>query len=73
MAGITNKVSIKENMIPPIITIPNETRLVEPVPKAIAMGTAPSAIAKLVIKIGRKRMAAAYVAAYAVLIPSFRL
>jgi hypothetical protein len=45
--------------MPPIITIPNDTRLFAPAPKANAIGTDPSTTAKLVINIGRKRDVAA--------------
>lgn len=58
MAGITNKVSTSENMIPPTITTPNGTRLVEDAPNDKARGKAPRDMARLVINIGRKRCVA---------------
>jgi len=63
-AGITNSVSIKEKIIPPTITIPNGIRLVLAAPKLIAIGKAPKAVAKLVIKIGRKRCTEASTTAF---------
>jgi len=59
MAGITNSVNIKEKIIPPTITIPKGIRLVAAAPNDNAMGKAPNAIAKLVMRMGRKRMVAA--------------
>ena len=50
-----NRVSTSENKVPPIITTPMPIRLVEAAPKDRAIGKAPSAIVKLVIKMGRKR------------------
>src|SRR5881275_309491 len=41
-AGITNKVRIKENKIPPTTTIPNGIRLVEAAPRLNAIGKAPN-------------------------------
>ena len=52
-AGITNKVSTKENINPPTITVPSGLRLVAAAPILIAIGSAPNAVAKLVINIGR--------------------
>jgi hypothetical protein len=39
-------------MSPPIITTPKGILLVAPAPNAKAMGTAPKAVARLVIKMG---------------------
>src|SRR5215831_4375511 len=54
-AGITINVRISENIIPPTITIPKGTRLVDEAPKLNAIGKAPNEVARLVINIGRKR------------------
>ena len=56
---MTYNVNTKENKIPPTITTPIPIRLLAPAPNARAIGKAPSAVAILVIKIGRKRAAAA--------------
>ena len=69
IAGITNKVNTRENIIPPTITIPNGIRLVDDAPNDNANGNAPKDIAKLVIKIGRKRCVAAKITASVLLIP----
>ncbi len=42
--------------MPPTITIPNGCRLVDAAPSDIASGNEPNAMARLVIRIGRKRM-----------------
>ena len=54
-----NKDSNKENNMPPTITIPNGIRLVDAAPKDKAKGKAPNIMARLVIRIGRKRIDAA--------------
>jgi len=46
----TNNVRIKENIIPPITTIPKGMRLVAAEPKLKAMGKAPNEVARLVIQ-----------------------
>ena len=61
--GIMNKVSTKANIKPPIMVNPIGILLVEESPNANAIGNAPNMVDKLVIKIGRKRSAAASVAA----------
>ena len=53
MAGITNNVSIKENNIPPTITMPKGILLVDAAPIDKAIGKAPNDMARLVIRIGR--------------------
>ena len=70
--GITNKVSNNEKHKPPTTTIPNGIRLVEPAPKANAIGNAPKIVANEVIKIGRKRAAADSNAATRLFMPNFR-
>ena len=59
IAGMTKRVRIRENIRPPMTTIPKEIRLVEPEPNAKAIGNAPSAVANEVIRIGRRREAEA--------------
>ena len=63
MIGITNKVRMSEKSKPQTTTIPNETRLLAPAPKANAIGIAPNMVAKEVIRMGRKRAEAASKAA----------
>ena len=58
VTGMINKVSNNENNKPPTTTIPSDTRLVAPAPKANAIGNAPKMVANEVIKMGRKRAAA---------------
>jgi len=50
IAGITNKVRMRENINPPITTIPIPMRLCDAAPRETAMGNAPNEVAKLVIK-----------------------
>ena len=50
-----NRVNTSENNKPPTTTIPNGTRLEEDTPRLNAIGKAPNVVARLVIKIGRKR------------------
>jgi hypothetical protein len=53
---VNNKrVSTNENIVPPTITTPIPILLVDAAPKDMAIGNAPSEMAKLVIKIGLKR------------------
>ena len=52
---MTNKVKIKENIVPPTITTPIPILLADAAPRDNAIGKAPNAMAKLVINIGRKR------------------
>ena len=47
---MTNKVSTRENMIPPTTTIPRGTRLVAAAPRLMAIGNAPKEVARLVIR-----------------------
>ena len=54
---------MSENNIPPMITIPNGTRLVPAEPKAMAIGKAPSEVASVVIRIGLNLATAASIAA----------
>ena len=51
-AGIMNKVSARENIVPPMITTPIPVLLCDAAPRDIAIGKAPRATVKLVIKIG---------------------
>ncbi|MNI70770.1 hypothetical protein D3C73_1266020 [compost metagenome] len=69
MAGITNSVNTNENKVPPTITVPILILLFAAAPKASAIGKAPMAIAKLVIKIGRKRETAASLMASGMAMP----
>src|SRR4051794_39639192 len=71
-AGITNKVRIKENKIPPTTTMPNGIRLVAAAPRLNAIGKAPKEVAKLVINIGRSRCEAASLTASNLLMPCSR-
>ena len=52
---MTNKVNISENKVPPTMTTPIPILLVDAAPNDKAIGSAPNAMAKLVIKIGLKR------------------
>src|SRR3546814_7655624 len=55
MAGIIKRVNIKEKIVPPTITTPIPILLVDAEPILMAIGNAPRAMVRLVIKIGRKR------------------
>ena len=54
--GITYNVNTKENNNPPTMAIPIGTLLVAASPRANAIGIAPKAVAKVVIKIGLNRL-----------------
>ena len=58
-AGITYSVKASEKISPPMMAAPMGMREVDESPKARAIGKAPRMVAKLVIKIGRKRCDAA--------------
>ena len=64
-----NKVSTMEKTNPPIIATPIGIRLVAAVPKASAIGNVPKLVAKLVMRIGRKRDALALMMASSLLCP----
>src|SRR5256885_312578 len=57
--------------MPPITAVPIATRLLAPAPVAIASGSTPKMKAKLVIRIGRRRMRAASSAASITRLPDF--
>ena len=70
MAGTTNSVRNVENIIPPTTAIPMATRLWAPSPSPRASGSNPKMVARLVIRIGLKRDAAAYFIASTLFIPA---
>ena len=57
--------------MPPITAVPIATRLFAPAPVAIASGNTPKMKAKLVIRIGRRRIRAASIAASMTRLPFF--
>src|SRR3569832_692298 len=63
IVGTTKMVSSVPSDMPPTITQPIWMRLSAPAPCAVASGTAPSTIAPVVIRIGRRRCDAAFATA----------
>ena len=72
LTGITNRVSIRAKSNPPTTTIPRGTRLCAPAPMAKAIGSAPNIVANEVIRMGRRRDAAASNAASPIFNPASR-
>ena len=69
-AGITYSVRIPANTNPPTTTIPRDVRLPEEVPSDNAMGNVPKIMARVVIRMGLNRDAAAVKTASRTFIPS---
>ena len=72
MVGTTNMVSSVPRLMPPTMTQPIWRRLSAPAPVASASGKAPSTMAPVVIKMGRRRCAADFLIAARVSSPCSR-
>ena len=59
MIGVTIKVRIVEDIIPPAMAIAIGCRLSPPIPKPMATGITPAMVETAVIKMGRNRIPAA--------------
>ena len=62
-SGVKNTPRTVAASIPPNTPVPSELRLPAPAPVAMTSGTTPRMNAKLVMRIGRKRSLAAWIAA----------